>query len=95
VQEPASSSTTAASPDDRSQNDEETSIVIVGVRTLPGRETTFTAEDGTAWVQTDSQQLPGLPDTPFDAVLTRGALGSYFLRPTERSRPVRVRAVGR
>src|SRR5262245_28184320 len=35
-------------------------IVIVGVRTLPGRETTFTSEDGTAWVQTDSQRLVGL-----------------------------------
>ena len=61
-------------------------IVIVGVRTLPGRETTFTAQDGTTWVQTDSQRVAGLPETPFDAEIKPGAMGSTFLVPKERGR---------
>jgi len=66
-------------------------IVIVAMRALPGRETTFTAEDGTAWVQTDGQRLVGLPDTPFAAEIRPGAMGSYFLVPSDRGRAVRVR----
>jgi len=66
-------------------------VVVVGMRALPGRETTFTTEDGVAWVQTDSQQLVGLPATPFTAEIRPGAMGSYFLVPTERGRAVRVR----
>ena len=67
------------------------SIVVVGVRTLPGRETTFTAQDGTAWVQTDSQRIAGLPKTPFDAEIKPGAMGSTFLLPKGHGRAVRVR----
>jgi hypothetical protein len=59
---------------------------------LPGREANFTAEDGTVWIQTDSQRLTGMPDTPFDAELKPGAMGSYFLVPKEKGRAVRVRA---
>jgi hypothetical protein len=66
-------------------------IVIVGVRALPGRETTFTAEDGTAWVQTDSQRITGLPDTPFDAQIKPGMMGSYFLVAEDHARAIRVR----
>ena len=66
-------------------------IVIVGVRALPGRETTFTASDGTTWVQTDSQRIVGLPDAPFDAEIKSGAMGSYFLLPEDRVRAIRVR----
>lgn len=66
-------------------------IVVVGIRALPGREATFTTEDGVAWVQTDSQRLVGLPDTPFAAEIRPGTMGSYFLVPTERGRAVRVR----
>jgi hypothetical protein len=70
-------------------------VVIVGVRTLQGRETTFTAEDGTRWVQTDSQQLVGLPDAPFEAELKPGAMGSRFLQPKDHPRAIRVRPVNR
>ena len=70
-------------------------LVIVGVRTLPGRETTFTTEDGTSWVQTDSQRIFGLPDPPFEAELKPGAMGSYFLVPADRARAIRVRQVNR
>jgi hypothetical protein len=70
-------------------------IVIVGVRTLPGRETTFTAEDGGIWVQTDSQRVVGLPDTPFEAEIKPGAIGSSFLVPKERGRAIRVRSADR
>jgi hypothetical protein len=68
-------------------------LVIVGVRTLPGRETTFTTDDGVSWVQTDGQRLVGLPDAPFNAELKPGAMGSYFLVPADRGRAIRVRQV--
>jgi hypothetical protein len=68
-------------------------IVIVGTRALPGRETTFILADGTSWVQNDSQRITGLPDTPFEAELKPGAVGSYFLVPKERGRAIRVRPI--
>jgi hypothetical protein len=68
-------------------------IVIVGTRALPGRETTFILADGTSWVQNDSQRITGLPDTPFEAELKPGAIGSYFLVPKDRGRAIRVRPV--
>lgn len=68
-------------------------VIVVGMRALPGREVTFTTEDGAAWVQTDSQRLVGLPDTPFAAEIKPGTMGSYFLVPTARGRAVRVRRV--
>jgi hypothetical protein len=68
-------------------------IVIVSTRALPGRETTFTAQDGTRWVQTDAQRIDGLPDTPFDAEIKPGAMGSYFLVAKDRPRAIRVRPV--
>jgi hypothetical protein len=70
-------------------------VVIVGVRALPGRETTFTAEDGSIWVQTDSQRVVGLPATPFAAEIKSGAMGSNFLVPKDRGRAIRVRAADR
>jgi hypothetical protein len=66
-------------------------VVVVGMRSLPGRETTFTMEDGSAWVQTDSQRIQGFPDVPYAAELKPGLMGSYFLVPKERRRSVRVR----
>jgi hypothetical protein len=68
-------------------------IVIVSTRALPGREMTFVAEDGTSWVQTDSQRITGLPDTPFDAEIKPGAMGSSFLVAKDRPRAIRVRPV--
>jgi hypothetical protein len=70
-------------------------VVIVGVRTLPGRETTFTAQDGAMWVQNDSLRVVGLPDTPFDAELKPGAMGSTFLVPKSGGRAIRVRLLER
>jgi hypothetical protein len=70
-------------------------IVIVGMRTLPGRETTFTAQDGGIWIQTDSQRVVGLPEPPFEAEIRPGAIGSSFLVPKERGRAVRVRSATR
>jgi hypothetical protein len=66
-------------------------IVVVSLRALPGRETTFTTNDGTSWVQTDSQRLVGLPETPFEAEIKPGAIGSYFLVAEGRARAIRVR----
>ncbi len=68
-----------------------TPLVIVGVRALPSRHTLFTAEDRTSWVQTDSQRIMALPDTPFDAELKSGAMGSFFLVPKDGARAIRVR----
>ena len=70
-------------------------VVVVTVRTLPGRETTFTIKDGAMWVQTDSQRIYGLPDTPFDAELKPGAVGSTFLVPKVGGRAIRVKLVER
>ena len=76
-----------------SQGDGVIPIVVVGIRALPNRETTFTTADGARWVQTDSQRITSLPDTPFEAQLKPGAMGSYFLVATERGRAIRVRPV--
>jgi hypothetical protein len=70
-------------------------ILVVSVRTLPGRETSFTTQDGAMWVQTDSQRIYGLPDTPFEAELKPGAVGSTFLVPKIGSRAIRVKLVQR
>jgi hypothetical protein len=82
----------AAAAADESIASESIAIVVVGVRAQPGRETTFTTQDGTTWVQTDSQRIVGLPDTPFEAELKPGAMGSRFLVPAGRGRAIRVRA---
>jgi hypothetical protein len=74
-------------------DDAVTAIVIVGVRAQPGRETSFTAQDGVTWVQTDSQRVVGLPEPPFEAELRPGVMGSRFLVPPGRGRAIRVRAV--
>lgn len=89
----AQASTTA--PASQPNPDKITSIVVVGVRTLPGRETTFTTKDGAMWVQTDSQRIYGLPDVPFDAELKPGAVGSTFLVPKTAGRAIRVKLVER
>ena len=70
-------------------------IVIVSVRSLPGRETSFTTKDGATWVQTDSQRIYGLPNPPFDAELKPGAVGSTFLVPKVGGRAIRVKLVER
>lgn len=93
---PAPAPQAAASPQRQADADKDTiAIVIVGVRTVPGRETVFTAQDGTTWVQTDSQRVFGLPETPFDAEIKPGAMGSRFLVPSNGARAVRVRSAER
>jgi hypothetical protein len=66
-------------------------IVIVHVRALPGRnDRAFTTDGGVVWVQTDNAKLT-FPETPFDAQIKPGAMGSYFLVMSERNRAIRVR----
>jgi hypothetical protein len=86
---PSTATTTATAS--AAAADESIAIVVVGVRAQPGHETTFTTQDGTTWVQTDSQRVVGLPDTPFEAELKPGAMGSRFLVPAGRGRAIRVR----
>jgi hypothetical protein len=90
---PAAPAAPAAPSAGAAQADAAVPIVVVGVRTLPGRETSFTADNGVVWLQTDSQRLVNMPDTPFDAEIKPGAMGSYFLVPKERGRAIRVRRV--
>ena len=91
----ASAAQAPAAKEEQQDADRQTvPIVVVGVRTLQGRETTFTTQDG-AWVQIDSQRVVGLPATPFEAELKRGAMGSTFLVPKNGARAIRVRAVER
>ncbi len=68
-------------------------IVVVGIRAPPGRNATFTTEDGQIWVQTDSQGT-NFPAVPFAAEIKPGAMGSSFLVPKDRGRAVRVRRGG-
>lgn len=92
---PAAAAAPATPVAGRDEGEEIVPLVIVDVRALPGRETMFTTDDGTTWVQTDSQRLFGLPDPPFDAELKPGAMGSHFLVPEDRARAIRVRQVDR
>jgi hypothetical protein len=85
----------AATPASQANRDKNVPIVVVSVRSLPGRETSFTTKDGATWVQTDSQRIYGLPDTPFDAELKPGAVGSTFLVPKTGTRAIRVKLVER
>jgi hypothetical protein len=92
---PAAQASTAAAPASSANPDKMIPIVVVSVRSLPGRETSFTTKDGATWVQTDSQRIYGLPDPPFDAELKPGAVGSTFLVPKTGSRAIRVKLVER
>jgi hypothetical protein len=94
---PATQAPASQAPTTKTKRDADAEIVpivVVGVRTPQGRETTFTAQDGGVWVQTDSQRVVGLPDTPFPADLKPGAMGSTFLVPKDSGhRAIRVRRV--
>ena len=92
---PAPPKATASPEAQRDAGKETISIVVVGVRSLPGRETSFTTQDGATWVQTDSQRVVGLPATPFEAELRAGAMGSKFLVPKNGARAIRVRPAKR
>jgi len=64
-------------------------IVIVQIRTLPGRAATFVTDSGETWVQTDTQRQ--LPNVPFNAAIKPGSMGSSFLVPDNYARSFRVR----
>jgi hypothetical protein len=91
---PAAQASTATSASSANP-DKVIPIVVVNVRALQGRETSFTTQDGATWVQTDSQRIYGLPETPFDAELKPGAVGSTFLVPKSSKRAIRVKLVER
>lgn len=97
VEAPTTSAAKAPAAENRQQDADRqiVPIVVSGVRTLQGRETTFTTQDGAVWVQTDSQRVVGLPATPFEAELKPGAMGSTFLVPKNGVRAIRVRPVER
>lgn len=90
-----SADATASREPQRNADKEPIAIVVVGVRIVATRPTAFTTQDGSTWVQTDSQRVVGLPETPFDAELKPGAMGSTFLAPKNGARAIRVRLVER
>jgi hypothetical protein len=65
-------------------------IVVVQVRGLQGRPTTFVTDSGDTWIQTDSNRLQ-LPATPFKASIEPGAMSSSFLVLNDHGRAIRVR----
>jgi hypothetical protein len=65
-------------------------VTIVEVRRYNRiNDVTFVTDDGQSWRQTDGRRIR-LPDPPFRAVISEGALGSHFLSPAGRPGSVRV-----
>lgn len=64
-------------------------IVIVQIRSLPGRGATFVTDKGETWVQTDAQRQ--WPSVPFNAAIKPGSMGSSFLVPNDYAHSFRVR----
>ena len=87
------SNATASREAQRAADKAPIAIVVVAVRTTQARPTAFITQDGATWVQTDSQRVAGLPETPFDAELKSGTMGSTFLVPENGTRAIRVRLV--
>jgi hypothetical protein len=52
----------------------------------------FTLDNGQVWDQTDTVRVRMLPDTPFAGEVSKGALGSFFLKPADKT-AVRVKRV--
>jgi hypothetical protein len=72
--------------------DEETSVIVtvVEVRSgAPGRSI-FVTDEGEVWVQSGGRRLYP-PQTPFEAEVRPGALGSYFLDAEAPGFPIRIR----
>src|SRR6185295_6027366 len=64
-------------------------VVIVQIRSLPGRAATFVSDKGETWVQTDNQRQ--LPAVPFKASIKPGSFSSLFLVPDDYAHSFRVR----
>jgi hypothetical protein len=65
-------------------------VTVVEVRRYARiNDVTFLTDDGQAWRQTDGRRMR-LPDPPFRAVISEGALGSHFLAPVGQTGSVRV-----
>jgi hypothetical protein len=92
---PAAATTAAAPAAPHEEEQRAVSVTIVSASAPQGRAATFTASDGRTWVQTDSQRVASLPDTPFTAEIKSGAMSSTFLVPEGRGRAIRVRAADR
>ncbi len=63
-------------------------VVIVKVSGRPGQNI-FTTESGETWTQTDGSTQNRFPSLPFRAEISPGAIGSFFLIPSE-GRAIRV-----
>jgi hypothetical protein len=94
IRAPAAAAATRApatgSPGGGAAASEERLVTVVEVRSGAPNAALFVMDDGSIWRQTDSRRFMPL-DVPFAAQIRPGALGSFFLVPTERGRAVRVR----
>ena len=77
----ASVATSAA----RSPELEVVQITIVSVLRRPDGTSRFTLDNGQVWEQTDTVSLGTLSKMPIQGEIRRGALGSFFLKPSNRA----------
>jgi hypothetical protein len=67
-----------------------TSVVVVGMRKHPGRSASLITDNGDVWLQIGAESVY-LPKVPFDAELRPASMGTYFLRPIDHGWRVHVR----
>jgi hypothetical protein len=77
----ASVATSAAPPPEL----EVVQITIVSVQRRPDGTSRFTLDNGQVWEQTDTVNLGTLSKGPMTGEIRRGALGSFFLKPGNRT----------
>lgn len=60
-------------------------VMITGVSKRADGKFRFTLDNGQVWDQTDTVRVRMLPDTPFAGEIRKGALGSFFLKPADKT----------
>lgn len=67
-------------------------VTITGAAKRADGKFRFTLDNGQVWDQTDTVRVRMLPDAPFAGEIRKGALGSFFLKPADKT-AVRVKRV--
>jgi hypothetical protein len=67
-------------------------VTITGATKRADGKYRFTLDNGQVWDQTDTVKLRLLPDAPFAGEIRKAALGSFFLKPADKT-AVRVKRV--
>ncbi len=84
--------TGAAAPAEPAPELDRVAVTIVAAEKRQNGKFRFTLGDGQIWDQTDSVALRLLPSAPFDGEIRRAAMGSFFLKPADKT-AVRVKRV--